>query len=89
MAGMKKIVSFETDDKNILLNNFNLFIDKATYKDLSVKLDSISWHTKDFSFRKSDITNLSNLLDDLKTAFNSANAPFVVSGLKVLSTSKF
>lgn len=89
MAGLKKVVSFETDDKNIHLNKFNLFIDKASYVDLSAKSDSISWNTQDFSFKKSDVTNLSNLLDDIKTTFNSANAPFVTSGLKVLSTSKF
>jgi hypothetical protein len=49
----------------------------------------MTWNTNDFSFKKSDVTNPETLLKELNSAFNSTNAPFIASGLKVLSTTNF
>jgi len=87
--GLKKVVDFSNDENKFYLKNFNLFIAKANYIDLSPKSDSMVWNTKDFSFKKSDIINPESLLKELKSTFNSTNAPFIASGLKVLSTTNF
>jgi hypothetical protein len=87
--GLKKVVDFSNEENKFYLKNFNLFISKANYIDLSPKSDSMTWNTNDFSFKKSDVTNPETLLKELNSAFNSTNAPFIASGLKVLSTTNF
>ena len=89
LAGLKKVVSFKDANGAPYLKDFSIFIRTANYTDLSVKTDSISWNTKDFAFRKSEVSNFSNLLSDIKSDFEKANAPFILSGLKVLSNTDF
>lgn len=89
IMGLKKVVDFSNEENKFYLKNFNLFISKANYIDLSPKSDSMTWNTNDFSFKKSDVTNPETLLKELNSAFNSTNAPFIASGLKVLSTTNF
>ena len=89
LSGIKKVVSFSNKDGDFYLENFKIFIARANYIDLSAKSDSISWNAKDFSFKKSDISDSTQLLNDLRTAYETANAPFISSGLKILSTPNF